>query len=199
MKYAQQTLGEGEKIISAYGPSKWLLFAPYTIGLFFISIPYEPDLTYGLGMIIVIWYIVASLTTNYVIRNKKGLVKKVALFLLLWFFLFSIITVMHDSPILPSLGATIMVWYTIFYLTTEYVVTNKKVLMKRGFIFRRTDELYIKKLEGVDVDQSILGRILGFGNLIFSGTGSQKVVFEIVPEPLKQKIQAQDLFDKMSA
>jgi uncharacterized membrane protein YdbT with pleckstrin-like domain len=70
---------------------------------------------------------------------------------------------------------------------TEYAVTNKKVLAKTGIISRRVDELMLKKVEGVDVEQGILGRLLGFGTLVFSGTGSQKVVFDFIDDPLEAK------------
>ena len=71
--------------------------------------------------------------------------------------------------------------------TTEYGVTNKKVMFKTGWIRRKTDELYTKKIEGVDVVQGIQGRIFGYGDLVFSGTGSQTVVFKMVPNPLEVK------------
>jgi len=77
----------------------------------------------------------------------------------------------------------------IAYYTTEYVVTNKKIVFKSGWIARKTDELLLKKTEGLDVDQSIAGRLLGFGTVSFSGTGSQKVVFGMIDNPLEAKKQ----------
>ena len=76
--------------------------------------------------------------------------------------------------------------------TTEYGVTNKKVMFKTGWIRRKTDELYTKKIEGVDVVQGIQGRIFGYGDLVFSGTGSQTVVFKMVPNPLDVKKAVQE-------
>ena len=73
--------------------------------------------------------------------------------------------------------------------TTEYAVTDKKVLAKKGLISRNVDELRISKVEGCDVLQGIQGRVMGYGTLIFSGTGSQKVMFEMVPDPLSIKKQ----------
>ena len=73
--------------------------------------------------------------------------------------------------------------------TTEYVVTNKKIVSKSGWIARKTDELLLKKTEGLDVDQGIQGRLLGFGTVSFSGTGSQKVVFDMIDNPLEAKKQ----------
>lgn len=76
--------------------------------------------------------------------------------------------------------------------TTEYGVTNKKVLFKTGLIRRETDELYTKKIEGVDVIQGIMGRLFGYGDLVFTGTGSQSVVFKMVPKPLEVKKAVQE-------
>lgn len=56
-------------------------------------------------------------------------------------------------------------------LTTEFAVTNKRVIVKRGFIRRDADELRIGKVETVKVDQSITGRILGFSTISVIGTG----------------------------
>ena len=55
---------------------------------------------------------------------------------------------------------------------TEFAVTNKRVIYKRGFINRRTAEMNMDKVESVDVDQSILGRLLDYGTIYVKGTGA---------------------------
>ena len=77
--------------------------------------------------------------------------------------------------------------------TTEYVVTNKKVVAKTGWISRKTDELLIKKTEGLDVEQGIVQRMLGYGTVQFSGTGSQKVTFFLIDNPMNAKKQLENL------
>ena len=77
--------------------------------------------------------------------------------------------------------------------TTEYVVTNKKVVAKHGWISRKTDELLLKKVEGLDVDQAFNDRLLGFGTVVFSGTGSQKVTFDAIDDPMNAKKQLENL------
>ena len=54
---------------------------------------------------------------------------------------------------------------------TELSVTNHRVIYKTGFIRRHTVEMNMDKVETVDVDQSILGRLLGFGTIRVRGTG----------------------------
>jgi len=92
---------------------------------------------------------------------------------------------------------TAFVW-TLFalirYATTEYGVTTNKVLSKTGLIKRDTDELRTIKIEGVDVTQGYLGRMFGYGNLVFTGTGSQSVTFKMVSNPLDLKKQVQETF-----
>lgn len=61
-------------------------------------------------------------------------------------------------------------WYG--WWTTEIAVTNLRVIYKTGFIQRRTNEMNMDKVESVQVDQSILGRILDYGTVIITGTGA---------------------------
>ena len=55
--------------------------------------------------------------------------------------------------------------------TTELSVTTHRVIYKRGFIWRHTVEMNMDKVETVNVDQSILGRILSYGTIHVLGTG----------------------------
>lgn len=55
--------------------------------------------------------------------------------------------------------------------TTEIAVTNKRIIYKRGFINRHTVEMNMDKVATVDVDQSILGRMLDYGSIRIVGTG----------------------------
>jgi uncharacterized membrane protein YdbT with pleckstrin-like domain len=54
---------------------------------------------------------------------------------------------------------------------TEFAVTNRRVISKRGFIWRETEEMIMDKVETVDVDQSVPGRVLGYGTMRITGTG----------------------------
>jgi uncharacterized membrane protein YdbT with pleckstrin-like domain len=55
--------------------------------------------------------------------------------------------------------------------TTEIAVTDKRIIYKRGFIRRHTVEMNMDKVATVDVDQSILGRLLDYGSIRIVGTG----------------------------
>ena len=54
---------------------------------------------------------------------------------------------------------------------TEFAVTDRRVIYKRGFITRHTVEMNMDKVASVDVDQSVLGRMLGYGTVYVKGTG----------------------------
>lgn len=57
-------------------------------------------------------------------------------------------------------------------LTTEIAVTNRRVIQKKGLIRRQTGEMNMDKVESVQVEQTILGRMLDYGSISIRGTGS---------------------------
>jgi uncharacterized membrane protein YdbT with pleckstrin-like domain len=69
--------------------------------------------------------------------------------------------------------------------TTEIAVTDRRVIYKTGFISRKTTEMHMDKVESVDVDQSVLGRILDYGDVIVRGTGSGLSPIRKVDAPLE--------------
>ena len=81
----------------------------------------------------------------------------------------------------------------IAYTTSEFGITNKRVLVKVGFIRRNSLEVLLTKVEGIQVNQSILGRILDFGSITVSGTGGTKDPFHTIDAPLefRRKVQEQ--------
>jgi len=68
--------------------------------------------------------------------------------------------------------------------TTETDVTNLRVIHKTGFIQRRTFEMSLDKVESVDVNQSILGRILNYGDVTILGVGEGKETISTIASPL---------------
>jgi len=54
---------------------------------------------------------------------------------------------------------------------TEIAVTDRRIIYKRGLIYRHTEEMNMSMVSSVDVDQSILGRLLDYGNVHVIGTG----------------------------
>ena len=77
--------------------------------------------------------------------------------------------------------------------SVEMAVTNYRVIYKIGILHIRTEELVNSRTEAVIVNQSILGRILNYGDIIFSGTGTSKLVFKKVYAPWWIKGQAEEI------
>lgn len=77
--------------------------------------------------------------------------------------------------------------------TSEFAITNKRVIIKVGLISRRTLEMNLNKIESVNVNQGILGRLLGYGTIVVVGTGGTKEPFSSIADPLKFRKKFQEL------
>ena len=75
--------------------------------------------------------------------------------------------------------------------TSEFAVTNKRVIIKVGLIRRHTLELLLSKVESIGVDQGIIGRIVGYGSIVVIGTGGTKEPFKNIAAPLEFRKQVQ--------
>lgn len=82
--------------------------------------------------------------------------------------------------------------------TTERVLTDLRYIQKTGWIRRDTEEIRISKIEEVDLKQSILGRILGYGSINISGTGSGEIILKLIDEPLMFQKNLNNLKSKTS-
>jgi hypothetical protein len=67
--------------------------------------------------------------------------------------------------------------------TTRMVVTNRRVMLKRGFFSIKVDELTLASVEGAHVDQSIFGRMFGYGKLQLRGRGETHLQFPTMERP----------------
>jgi uncharacterized membrane protein YdbT with pleckstrin-like domain len=83
----------------------------------------------------------------------------------------------------------------IHYISCEYAVTNKRVIIKTGFIYRQTMETLLQKIEAINVDQSIIGRLFNYGTIIITGTGGTKEAFESITDPLTFRRVVQEQTD----
>lgn len=77
----------------------------------------------------------------------------------------------------------IMAW--IRYATTELAITNKRVIAKSGLIQRKTMEMFLNKIESVQVEQGILGRMFDYGTVTLAGTGVNAAAFADIAKPLE--------------
>jgi len=68
--------------------------------------------------------------------------------------------------------------------TTEMVVTDRRLIFKTGFISRKTNEIPLSKVESISINQSIMGRLLNYGDISVVGSGATLQCFETVSDPI---------------
>ena len=98
----------------------------------------------------------------------------------------------EGSFILGIIVCAFSIWRFVELSFIEMVVTNKRVVFKKGIIATHTEELKNAKIESVEIRQGIFDRIFGCGSLCFSGTGTSKVKFESVDNPWKVKSRIEE-------
>ena len=76
---------------------------------------------------------------------------------------------------------------------TEQGVTNKRVILKTGIISRKTEEMKLTSIETVEIDQSIWGRIFGFGTVKITGRGTSDFMFKRIADPMSVKRQIESV------
>ena len=125
-------------------------------------------------------YIEESLSTGEEIRARFKLHWVAKLPMLLW--------------IIPVITIPVAVWEWLKLRFTEMGVTNKRVIFKTGIISRHSEEMKISSIETVDIEQGILGRILGYGTVKITGKGISDLVLTRLNDPLdvKRKIESVD-------
>ncbi len=81
------------------------------------------------------------------------------------------------------------------YKSVELAVTTRRVFVKHGFIRRQTIEMNLGKVESIQVEQGVLGRLFNFGTLVFAGTGTSHAPLAGIADPMgfrRAFIEAQD-------
>jgi len=118
---------------------------------------------------LVLFAIAVALAAAIVAANRLGNFVPYLLIVLILVMLISLLTL---------LAAAVRRW------TTEIAVTDRRVIFKRGLIRRHTIEMNMDKVETIDVDQSLVGRLLGYGDIVVRGTGSSIEPFRKIAAPL---------------
>ena len=93
--------------------------------------------------------------------------------------------------VVGALGLLLLIPPWIKSGSSEFAITNKRVVIKVGLIRRHSLELLLQKVEGIGVDQGIVGRILGYGTITVSGVGGTKEAFQRISNPLEFRRQVQ--------
>ncbi|MEB0077976.1 PH domain-containing protein [Pseudomonas sp. CCI3.2] len=101
--------------------------------------------------------------------------------------------------LLPFAFVGVLLWIVaiVRYLSTELAFTNKRVIAKFGFIRRKSIELTISKVESLQVNQGILGRLFDFGTLIISGAGNPQAPIPGISNPMMFRRAFMEYQDKV--
>ena len=126
-------------------------------------LPFLPRFIFGLGLV------VGGLFTFTITINEK----------------------IGPVPVETILGYGLLIWGLFVLIqpiiakeTTELVITNRRIIAKFGLISRYTIEINLPKVESISVSQSILGRMLDYGNLQIVGTGGTREPILFISKPL---------------
>ncbi len=105
---------------------------------------------------------------------------KLSLWSFFWYFFFGLL-------LLPLFGAGLILWIAawIIYISTELAITNKRIISKKGLIQRQTVEMFLEKIESIQVDQGVLGRVFNFGSITIAGTGGDKSPINNISDPIE--------------
>lgn len=87
-----------------------------------------------------------------------------------------------------GLGVAVFFMMLIYKWTTEVAVTDRRVIYKRGWIARKTDELSLSRIEEVNFEQGVFGRIFNYGQIRLGGVGTGAIVLpNCIARPLDFK------------
>jgi uncharacterized membrane protein YdbT with pleckstrin-like domain len=92
-------------------------------------------------------------------------------------------------------GLFILVWAWIKYKTTEFAVTDRRVIAKSGLVSRRTVEMFLDKVESLNVEQTVAGRLFNYGTVTIRGTGATQEPFGEISAPLELRKHFMDAAD----
>ena len=100
--------------------------------------------------------------------------------------------------LIPSLvpaviGLVIFLNMMIKKWTTERVLTDIRFIQKTGWIVRHTEEIRIDRMEEVNLDQSLFGRILDYGDVQMAGVGMGAIKLKMIDSPIEFQKKLNDL------
>jgi uncharacterized membrane protein YdbT with pleckstrin-like domain len=80
--------------------------------------------------------------------------------------------------------------------SSEFAVTNKRVVVKVGLMRRHSTEILLRQVEGITVDQGIMGRIFDYGIIVVEGTGSDRTPYKGIAAPMKFRLAVQEQIER---
>ena len=75
-----------------------------------------------------------------------------------------------------------MMW--VIYYFSSLTVEKKRVIFRTGFLVRKTTDIPFNKIESMDVSQSLIGSLLGYGSFSVTGSGGTRYYMNFLSHPL---------------
>ena len=119
-----------------------------------------------------------------------------ALIFLYWATIKESTTELSVSLFVVGVGLISLLWAYILYKTTEFAVTDKRIIAKTGLISRNTVEMFLDKVESLNVEQGVMGRLLDYGTVGIRGTGITEELIRNISNPLLLRKQFMTAADK---
>lgn len=90
----------------------------------------------------------------------------------------------NEIMLLPAV-AVLIVWLNILlnYVTSDFIVTTKRVIMKEGFFFRHMNETQLRTISNVTVNQTLAGQLLNYGTICINTFGGDNDPFSTITSP----------------
>lgn len=96
------------------------------------------------------------------------------------------------------IAATYLLVAILHWRAAEFAVTNKRVIFKVGVLKRRTQEMFLEKIESVSVDEGLVGRALDYGTITIRGTGGTLEPFANISHALEFRRRVQEQISQNS-
>ena len=167
----KKNLQEGEELL--YVPRlHWM----YTVRHMVLSLPFFLTL-------LIIWAIIkANSGPGWLLGAEAALV---SIIIIKWIILAAVI-----------IALLVFVWRIFLYLNTEFGVTNKRLIIKRGIIKLVIAEIPTDRIESIYCLQGLMGRIFHYGTICISGIGGMMPVFYMVSKPYALRRRIVDIIEK---
>ena len=136
-------------------------------------------------------YIKTNLNTGEKLKYHSRISLKPIIINYIFLILFAFVLFYFVNDVFSGVIASIVAFIgylpiaLIAYFGSEFGVSGKRVISKKGIISRNASEMNLSSIESVNVDQSIVGRMLNYGSLKISGRGTTTVDFDGIDDPIK--------------
>ena len=146
----------------------------------------------------------------YAVRHAVWALPFFIIFLLVWIFIcpenvsscvflsicFSPAVIKCIFPAAIGIVLVLLICSILQFMFTEYGITNKRLIIKKGVIRISTAEIPTDRIESIYCIQGLLGRLFGYGTICVSGVGGKNPAFYMVARPFALRRRIIDIIEK---